>query len=411
MSEEERSDQEELHQEIDDLFGDDEDEIEQQPRKSRNISRDSQDEEDNEGQEEEREEEDEDDEEEQEEEREEEDEDDEEEQEDEDYGETNKNIADISLPRHAISQVPEDDTYMLKMPVFLNIEAHPFDPNEFKDQINKSARLRSQQSDLTDKQIHNELVAEKLLNENTIRWRYSNSGNDEIIKQSNAHFIKWNDGSLSLKIGQELFDVKQLPIQDNYLVRTYDSLEILQNDSPINKTINLLPASTLTSTHRQLTQAVKNIQRKDKILSTITEDDPMKKQRLADENERKTMKLKRQLESRRRLQEERLERSNSPGVRNESSYERYARTYGEDEYDEEDDFVANDDEEEEGGYSDAEEEEEEEEEEFEKGAERLKQVKEKGAAKYRERSESVEEDEGKIRKRRRIIDSDNEDED
>ncbi|EGW30233.1 uncharacterized protein SPAPADRAFT_63850 [Spathaspora passalidarum NRRL Y-27907] len=382
--EEERINEEELNDEVDELFGDDDDdEIQDNKRKSTKVEADEDDE------------------------------DDESETDNQDYSETSNQVVDISLPRHAIAQVPEKDTYMLKMPVFLNVEAHPFDPNEFKARIKENAELR-QKTDLTEKQKHNDLVSEKLTNENTIRWRYSNL-NDEIIKQSNAHFIQWDDGSLSLKIGQELFDLKELPIFDNYLVRSHDSLEILQNDSIITKTINLLPASTSTSTHRKLTQAVKNIQKKAKILGTITDDDPLKKQRLADEYERKTLKMKRQLESKRRLQEERLERSNSPSLRtNErpSAYERYARTYGEDEY-EEDDFVAND-EEDEGMYDDEEEEEEEEsgeeeEQEFEKGAERLRKLKEEGASKYRERSHDSEADEeAKTRKKRRIIDSDDE---
>ena len=310
----------------------------------------------------------------------------------------------ISLPRHAISNKPEDDTYMLKMPVFLNVEAHAFDPIEFKREVEQNAEARLKTS-LNEKQAQNELVAEKLLNENTIRWRYSNSGDDEIIKQSNAHFVQWDDGSVSLKIGTELFDFKELPLFDTFLVKTHDSHEILQHDSIINKSVNLLPASTFTSTHRKLTQAVKNIQKKDKILNTITDDDPLLKQRMADENERKTMKLKRQIESKRRLQEERLERGVSPAnsrasYEREPAYERFARTYGDedDEEEDEDDFVADDDDEIEG-YD-----EEEEEEEFEKGAERLKRLKEDGAKKYEE------EEDKKERKRRRIIDSD-EDED
>ncbi|ODV81303.1 Leo1-like protein [Suhomyces tanzawaensis NRRL Y-17324] len=325
----------------------------------------------------------------------------EEQDEDEEEDEDELKTIDLSLPRHAINQKPEQDTYMLKMPVFLNVEAHPFDPNEFRDKVKQNAIERAK-TDMTDKQVKSELVAEKLLNENTIRWRYSNSGNDEIIKQSNAHFVLWSDGSVSLKIGSEMFDFKQLPINDTFFVKTHDSYEILQNDAIINKSVNLIPTSTHTSTHRKLTQAVKNIQKKDKILNTITNDDPLLKQRLADENERKTLKLRRQLESKRRLQEERMDRGASPAGRyggreeREPAYERFARTYGGDEYDEEDDFVANDDEEEEEFDED-----EDEEEEFERGAERLKQLKLDGDAKYR----SQEPEESK-RKRRRIIDSD-----
>lgn len=378
MSDDERiksdnENKEDLEEEVDDLFGDDEEQNDQQDNRQSN-------------------------------------EDDSENSQDEDEEAELKTI-DISLPRHAVTSKAEEDTYIIKVPVFLNIEAHPFDPNEFKEQVHQNAINRNK-STMSEKQMKNDLVAEKLLNENSIRWRYSNSGDDEIIKQSNAHFVEWDDGSISLKVGNELFDFKTLPLFDNFLVKTHDTYEILQNDSILNKSANLLPSSTFTSTHRKLTEALKYTQKKDTILNTITEKDPELKQRLADENERKTMKLKRQIEQRRRLQEEKLGKSSSPapGGRNnyESAYERFERTYANEDYDDEDDFVANDDdevEEEEDG-----EDFDDEEDEFDKGAERLKKLKDDGEAKYKKKSSSPSDDEGATqRKRRRIIDSDEDD--
>lgn len=309
---------------------------------------------------------------------------------------------DISLPRHALSHKPDEDTYVIKMPAFLQVDAHPFDPSEFKEKVAANANER-EKSAMDASAIASDATAERLLNENTVRWRYSNAGNDEIIKQSNAHFVQWDDGLLSLKIGNELFDFRALPLQDNYLARSYVEHEVLQNDSVLTKTASLLPSSTFTATHRKLTEAVKSIQKKDKILNTLTHADPMMKQRLADENERKNLKAKRQLEQKRRLQEERMGKTDSPGPgRSESAYERFERTYAADEYDDEDDFVANDDEEVEMDDDDDLHLDVDEEEAFERGAERLKSLKAEGAAKYA--SATPEGDDR--RKRRRIIDSD-----
>lgn len=311
---------------------------------------------------------------------------------------------DITIPRHAVSHKPDDETYMLKLPVFLNVDAHPFDPNEFKEKIEQSALERVKRN-LNASEEKNDSIAEKLLNENTIRWRYSNSGNDEIIKQSNAHFVQWSDGLLSLKIGQELFDFRPLPVTDQFLARSYVDHEVLQNDSIFTKSASLLPTSTSTDTHRKLTQAVKNIQKKEKILNTLTRDDPMLKQRMADEDERKTLKMRRQLEQRRRIQEERLGKSDTPSISRGGDYSSYKPDrYSYDEYDEDDGFVANDDEENEEEASDSEIEAEEEE--FEKGAARLKSLKQDGESKYR--ASPVENNEER-RKRRRIIDSDEDD--
>ncbi|WLF79409.1 Paf1 complex component [Lodderomyces elongisporus] len=340
--------------------------------------------------------------------------------EEEEEEEVEKKVLEISLPRHAVSSISEG-TKILKTPAHLKIEPRPFDPNKFKDEVEYKMQERKEQG-LTSKQIYNEQLAEKLINETTIRWRYHNSGNDEIIKQSNAHFVQWNDGSVSLKIGNEMFDVKSLPVVDNLLVRSHKTAEFLQTDSIIESNINLLPAST-NSIHKRLLQVMKNVQFKDKILSTTTEVDPLMKQRIEDENEKKKLKMKRMLEAKRRLQEQKWERGDSPAVGGSRAYSAYAdededdddygvgggRGGAAEEYDEEDDFVAGDEEEVEQ-YDDEDEEEEEEEveeqeEEFEKGAERLRKLKEEGAARYREAS--VEEE---TRKRRRIIDSDEDDE-
>lgn len=329
---------------------------------------------------------------------------DEAESEDDEATEKNLRTLDIALSRHALSFEPEDDTYLIKLPVFLNVEAHPFDPNEFKERVANAATERLKLT-LDAKAIQNDLIAEKLLNENTIRWRYSNSGDDEIIKQSNAHFIQWDDGLLSVKIGKEIFDFRALPLTDNFLAKSHVENEILQNDLVLTKSASLLPSSTATDTHRKLTQAVKNIQKKDKILNTLTEGDPMMKQRMADENERKTMKMRRQLEHKRRLQEERLGKTDSPNPGSRSAYERFERNYGRDEYDDDDDddldAMIDDGDEEESEEIDAEQEEEE----FEKGAERLKNLKHEGQLRY---SSPAGDDAEERRKRRRIIDSDDE---
>ena len=349
-----------IEEEVDDLFGDDEDE-DQQPREV-NGGDDSQDSD-----------------------------------EEEEVDEAELKTIDVSLPRHAISNKTEENVYNIKMPVFLNVEAAPFDPAEFKAQVKQSAENRSK-LEMSAKQLNDDLVAEGVLNENTIRWRYSNQ-NDDIIKQSNAHFVQWDDGSLSVKIGSEMFDFRELPNADSILVRSHDQLEFLQSDSIINKLSNLVPTSTNSATHRKLTQAVKNIQKKVKILNTLTERDPLSKQREADENERKLLKMKRQLEAKRRLQEERLER-NSPSLAgsgsggrydSEPAYERFEKTYGYEDEDEDDGFIDND---------------EEEDEDEDAAAERLRKLKSAGAEKYSKRN--VEEEEDKTRKKRRIIDSDDE---
>ena len=87
------------------------------------------------------------------------------------------------------------------------------------------------------------------------------------------------------------------------------------------------------------------------------------------------------------------------------AYALFEQRYGNEDYDMEDDFVDDGEEEEVEDDEDGDDEEDE----FEKGAERLKQVKSEGASKYRSTPEG-EDEEQKLRKKRRIIDSDEDDE-
>ena len=49
--------------------------------------------------------------------------------------------------------------------------------------------------------------------ENTIRWRYGKDQEGNEIKESNARIVKWSDGSLSLHLGNEIFDIFKMPIE------------------------------------------------------------------------------------------------------------------------------------------------------------------------------------------------------
>lgn len=53
----------------------------------------------------------------------------------------------------------------------------------------------------------------KLKVENTIRWREFLDDEGNMKKESNARFVRWSDGSYSLHLGGEIFDVYKQPLQ------------------------------------------------------------------------------------------------------------------------------------------------------------------------------------------------------
>jgi len=92
--------------------------------------------------------------------------------------------------------------HFVKLPNFLSVEPRPFDPSTYEDEIDDEETL--------DEEGRARL---KLKVENTIRWREKFNDEGVFVKQSNARMIKWSDGSLSLHLGDEIFNVYQQPLQ------------------------------------------------------------------------------------------------------------------------------------------------------------------------------------------------------
>lgn len=53
----------------------------------------------------------------------------------------------------------------------------------------------------------------KLKVENTIRWRTTFDDKGNAFQESNARMVRWSDGSLTLHLGSEIFDVFKQPLQ------------------------------------------------------------------------------------------------------------------------------------------------------------------------------------------------------
>lgn len=63
--------------------------------------------------------------------------------------------------------------------------------------------------------------------ENTIRWREVFDQEGNLVKESNARVIKWSDGSMSLHLGSEIFDVYKQPLVVNNILLIYFSFKYM----------------------------------------------------------------------------------------------------------------------------------------------------------------------------------------
>lgn len=300
-----------------------------------------------------------------------------------------------------------------KVPEFLTIDPIPFDPPSFEAKIvERLANFSSREEQLGD----------RLIDENTIRWRYSRDENQQVYKESNAQIVQWSDGKFSLKLGDEYTDVLVNETDNTFFAVSHDQQELMQcyEGGEITKSLMFIPTSTNSKMHQKLTKAV--IRRDQRQVSgpgiyIVNKDPELEKSEL----EKKQQQVMRE---RRKRQLKEIESRESPDVSgsfekmsnykkmNASSVEpdSYNERSRRNEY-EQDDFLVDDDEEDEVEYDEEdqlgeeEEEESQEEDKDEEKANRLRQLKSEGAANYRNSEE-----ESTI-KRRKVAVIDDEDDD
>jgi RNA polymerase-associated protein LEO1 len=117
--------------------------------------------------------------------------------------EEEEQVIDIEIPSSKTDL--GNEMHFVKLPNFLSVEARPFDPETYEDE--------NQNGEALDEEGKTRV---RLKVENTIRWRYEKDEEDNLIKQSNARIVKWSDGSLSLHLGNEIFDVYKTAMQGDH---------------------------------------------------------------------------------------------------------------------------------------------------------------------------------------------------
>ena len=296
----------------------------------------------------------------------------------------------------------EEDRHIFyaKVPQFLTIDPIPFDPPNFE------AKIKERLTKYTERE---DRISDSLIEENTIRWRYSRDANQRVFKESNAQIVKWSDGTYSLKVGDEYTDILVNDTDNTFLAVSHDQQELIQccDGGEIDKVMMFIPTSTNSKIHQRLSEAVaRRNKRVHEAPGTylVSIDPEVEKKRLESEHNQI-------IRERRKRQMKELELAENmggqgggatgaasgstaaDGFRRSRSSRYGSNTTGatryrggrQDEY-EEDDFLVDDDEvdEDEGDYGEEDEEEEEEEEEEddlddddedERRAERLRKMK------------------------------------
>ncbi|XP_051053369.1 RNA polymerase-associated protein LEO1-like [Phodopus roborovskii] len=140
-----------------------------------------------------------------------------------------------------------NELYFVKLPRFLRIEPKPFDPQLYEDEFEDEKVLYEE-----DK------TRLKLKVENTIRWRICRDEEGYKIKESNARMVKWSDGSMSLHLGSEVFDVYKAPLQDNHNQLFIREDTGLRGQAIFKSRLTFRPHCTDSATYKKMTLSFGN---------------------------------------------------------------------------------------------------------------------------------------------------------
>ncbi|KAM3717279.1 RNA polymerase-associated protein [Dirofilaria immitis] len=195
----------------------------------------------------------------------------------------------------------DEGLYFVKFPNFLSIEPRPFDQDHYEDEFDED--------DLLDEEGRTRL---KLRVENTIRWRYMLDDDGNIQKQGNSKIVRWSDGTMSLYLGGEIFDVMIQPMQlDNHLFLRQGAG--LQGHAVFKEKLVFRPHSTDSITHRKVTLSMadrSNKSQKVKVLTAVGSNPESKKAEIVrKEEERMRAQSRREAQQRRNRMRPNLNRS------------------------------------------------------------------------------------------------------
>ncbi|XP_039261956.2 uncharacterized protein LOC120338085 [Styela clava] len=189
-----------------------------------------------------------------------------------------------------------NSVHFVRFPNFVSVETRPFDPTVYEDEI--------EDDELLDEEGRTRL---KLKVENTIRWKKYTDENGMQLTESNARLVRWSDGSLSMHLGSEIFDVHVMPLQGDHNHLFIRQGTGLQGQAVFKTKLTFRPHSTKSATHRKMTSRLamrlNQNQQKVRVLPIAGQDPESRKAKLMKEEEDQLRAHMRREAQKRRMRE------------------------------------------------------------------------------------------------------------
>lgn len=191
---------------------------------------------------------------------------------------------------------PTGDTealYLAKLPSFLDVNSFPYDPDTLLAEIQQSTEESAD---------NDEKMTKKRSLVNTLRWKYEQDKDGEYQRISNARFVRWSDGSMSLQVGEELFDVpvKTMAREHNYLTLMHAEEGVLRGVQRFSHSLTFQPFGLSSKSHAELKadiarRAITSKSRTVKLHTELIDPAELQKQAIKADNE--AQKARRRLDN------------------------------------------------------------------------------------------------------------------
>ncbi|BEI87549.1 uncharacterized protein CcaverHIS019_0102670 [Cutaneotrichosporon cavernicola] len=170
--------------------------------------------------------------------------------------------ASVPVPTWTRMHPTDGKVWQLKLPQHINLEADPYEANFY------TAQLTGDDDNLRG----SEAQARMLEVRNTMRWRWITGSDNKPARQANARILRWSDGSMSLQLGEDMYDVQTTwgttvaRESDNYERNEANSKgsqetsfvcyaaaeeQVLVTETATEGQLNLVPTSMDSKTHRE----------------------------------------------------------------------------------------------------------------------------------------------------------------
>ncbi|KAF9531750.1 Leo1-like protein-domain-containing protein [Crepidotus variabilis] len=189
--------------------------------------------------------------------------------------------AEVKFPNLPVPKSSDGDSWVVRMPNFVNVDTKPYHTDTY-------IGPEQEDEDLQGQSAKDRSSAIKLRVENTLRWKWAKDELGQDKRESNARVIRWSDGTLSLRLGKEYFDITQsidssagvsrstlggsqtqsqlIPQSRSqpthksegltYLFAQHKRSQVLQSEALITGYMTLRPTGMQSETHRMLVRAV-----------------------------------------------------------------------------------------------------------------------------------------------------------